>query len=363
MSRSRFRDVKGKPSFNIVKKKMEIFNMYYKSLLRDIMKVIKIKGLPETMPENDVKYLVLTNGYTTVGDYEGKPYAFDGEIFNEPNGDILSAYYLPNKSTVANAGLKFNKQFSLDVDSVLVKCDSLYQGFDTFLCVVCALLSTIDVSIYNMSWNARITTVYESGKDDITESINDFLKDIEDGEKVHAIASKTLVEYVKNREFSNASIGGNLKVLIELRQNILARFYMYIGLPSTYNMKRESLNENEIMADIFTLMPNMDDVIDTMNEDFEKVNKMFNTEISVEKYSALEKVEEEIDNRVEEENLDIDEIEANIEKVEAETEQIEESTEEQTEEAVESDSEESNDETAEESESEEKKEDDENENN
>lgn len=180
-----------------------------------------------------------------------------------------------------------------------------------------------------MTWNATITNVFESGKDDITESIDNFLKDVEDGEKVHAIASKTLVEYVKSREFSNTSIAGNMKALIELRQNILARYYMYIGLPSNYNMKRESLNENEIMADIFTLMPNMDDVIDTLKEDFEAVNNMFKTNISVEKYSALEKVEEEIDNRVEEENLDIEQIEAEIDQTEAETEQIEEQKDEQ----------------------------------
>lgn len=305
--------------FNIVKTKKILFEMYYKQLMRYLMKIVKINKLPDSMPENDVKFLIFSLGYITVGNADdNKTYAFEGGLGGEPN-----AYYLPTISVVANAGLKFDKTFTIDKDCVIVKCDSMYQGFNSIISAYSALLATIDISLYWSTVNSRTQNLYESGNDDIKKSIEDTFKNLEDGDKLTAIASKPLFDFIKTRDFSGPNVSVNIKSLIELKQYIKASYFMTIGLPSNYNMKRESLNENELDADIYTITPLMDDVIDTLNEDFAKVNKMFGYEISVERVSSLEKVNKDIENREKEEELDIELNEAEIDQIEKQTEESE----------------------------------------
>lgn len=333
MALNRLDNATGYAKFNIVKSKKMLFNMYYKQLMRYLMKQVKINDLPETMPENDVKFLIFSLGYVTVGKAnDSKLYAFEGNLGGEPQ-----AYYLPTTSVVANAGLNFNETFTIDKDCIIVKCDSMYQGFNALISLFSALLATVDISMYWQAVNSRTQNLYESGNDDITKAINDVFKSLEDGDELKAIASKPLFDFIKTREFSSPNVATNIKSLIELKQYIKASYFMIIGLPSNYNMKRESLNENELDADIYTITPLMDDVIDTLNEDFAKVNDMFGTNITVERASSLEKVNKDIENREKEEELDIEENEAQIENLTNETNN-EETKEESKEEVEETDS-------------------------
>lgn len=314
--------------FDTVKNRKRLHEFYYRQLMRYLLRLVKINGLPETMPEQNVKFLIFSLGFITVGNTDdGKTYGFEGALGGEPDG-----YYLPTISVVANAGLKFNKTFTIDKDCVIVKCDSMYQGFSPLINLTSALLATVDISLYWQAVNSRTQNLYESANDDITKNIKDVFNKLEEGSELKAIASKPLFDFIKTREYSGPNVANNIKALIELKQYIKASFFMMIGLPSNYNMKRESLNENELDADIYTITPQMDDVIDTLKEDFDKVNKMFNYEITVERASSLEKVDNDIEMREEEEQLDIEENKAQIEQIEATTEQVEESKDEATDE-------------------------------
>lgn len=296
-------------NFNIVKTKKNLYYMYYKQLMRYLMRLIKIKNLPETMPENDIKFNLFSMGYITIGKAnDDKLYGFNGQLGGEP-----TPYYLPTISVVANAALDFSKTFTIDKDCVVVKCDSLYQGFNSIISLYASLLTTIDISIYWSTINARTQNLYESGNDTITKSINDVFAKLEDGDELKAIASKPLFDFIKTREFSSANVATNIKSLIELKQYCKASYYQIIGLPSNYNMKRESLNENELDADIYTITPLIDEAFEQIKEDFEKVNKMFNQSIEVEASSSYKQVKEDIENRAKEEELDIELEEAQIE--------------------------------------------------
>lgn len=289
-------------AFNIVKSRKRLFNFYYRYLYRYVLKLVKIGNLPESMPEKDIKFIIFNIGYMTVGKADdGKVYGFEGNLGGDPN-----AYYIPTISTVANPYLKFNKTFELDKDAVLVRCDSMYQGFNDLVTLYAALLTTMDISIYWNSINTRTSNLYEGKNDDVKNAINAVFDSLEIGDKLKAIASKPIFEYMKSYQYSSQEVSTNIKALIELKQYLKASFFMAIGLPSNYNMKRESLNENELDADIYTITPQMDDVIDTLKEDFSKVNKMFGYNITVERDSSLEKVNNDIEQREDEAELDIE---------------------------------------------------------
>ena len=128
-------------SFNIVKCKMSIMTMYYRYFMNSIMSMFKINKLPDTIPEDDLKFIIFKNGFATFGKADdGKLYAFGDDGL----GGESTPYFTPTISVVANPSLKFNKTFEIDKDCVIVKCTSTYTGLDEII----SLYS--DVTVYSV---------------------------------------------------------------------------------------------------------------------------------------------------------------------------------------------------------------------
>ena len=325
---SRYSDTRTLKDFNIVKTKMRLFSMYVRYFYNVLMERVKINGLPDTMPEDDIKYILYRRGCITIGkDDNEKLYGFNGEMGGEPN-----PYYLPTISVVANPALNLSKHYTIGVDCVVVKNDSMYAGYDDIICLYSSLLATIDISMYWTSVATRSQKLYESGNDDVKKSIEEVFNSLEDGDKLKVIAGKPLFEFIKTQDYSNSSNAtNNMKGLIELKQYIWSKFFQLIGLPSNGNMKRESLNENELDADIYTIIPSTDNVLRNLREGFDEVNKMFGTSISVELASATKQIVKETELRIEEQEKQIEEMgrEANKEE-EINNEENKETTEEKS---------------------------------
>ena len=82
----------------------------------------------------------------------------------------------------------------------------------------------------------------------------------------------------------------SIKDTLEARQWLLAHWNIELGLNDNYNMKRESLNENEIEANSDTLTPLMDDMLKCRRKMCEEINEIFGTEISVDFSSSWKRV-------------------------------------------------------------------------
>ena len=69
--------------------------------------------------------------------------------------------------------------------------------------------------------------------------------------------------------------------LIELVQYYKASMYNELGLNANYNMKRERLNLGEVSMNVDVLLPYVDNMLKERQNAVEKINEMFDTEISV----------------------------------------------------------------------------------
>ena len=69
--------------------------------------------------------------------------------------------------------------------------------------------------------------------------------------------------------------------LIELIQYYKANMYNELGLNANYNMKRERLNLGEVSMNVDVLLPYVDNMLKERQNAVEKINEMFDTEISV----------------------------------------------------------------------------------
>lgn len=272
----RFEAVKG-AKFDIVKTREKLFNDWYKTLLNITMSMFDYDGLPETIPKHDLEFQLLQNGYSAITELDGKLYAFGGGL-----GGDLDTYYLPTLITVANPYLKFNKVLEIGKDCVLMLNDKMYNGMNVYISKYASLLTALDISFYWGIIDTRVQKLYEAKNDTVADSIKEVLESVEIGNEIKTIAGKSLFDLLKVHETTNGAVSTNsLKALIETRQYIIAQYYIGIGLNANYNMKRESLNENELNADSDTLLPLCDNMLECREDAVEQTNMKYGKKISV----------------------------------------------------------------------------------
>lgn len=265
--------------FDIIKTRQKLFNDWYKTLMNICLSMFDYEGLPQKIPKKDLEFQLLSYGYSVIPDEKinGDYYALTGGL-----GGKMNAYYIPTEIVIANPFLNYDKTLKIGDDCTLILNDDMFNGLNTYLSKYASLLTSLDISFYWGIVDTRVQKLYEANNDDIAKSVKDALDSVELGNELKTIAGKPLFDLLKVHEYSTPSqTTSNLKALIETRQYILAQFYIGIGLNANYNMKRESLNENELNADSDTLLPLIDNMLECRKEAFEEFNKKHQTKVIV----------------------------------------------------------------------------------
>ena len=107
------------------------------------------------------------------------------------------------------------------------------------------------------------------------------------------MADNVFLEGINSLQLNNTA-SNIITQQIELQQYIKASYYNSIGLSSNYNMKRESINSDEAQLDQDALIPLVSDMLKCREEDIEKVNKLFGTNITIKLSELWEHKNEEV---------------------------------------------------------------------
>lgn len=255
---------------------------YIAYMLDRTQRIFEYKGLPDTVPQRMLEFLLQVNGYACFGECNGELYAFYGGLGGEPD-----AYYRPTVCVVANPFLKFNKTFKIDEDCVIMRNDSLLYGLLPLFSRYATAMAENDISFRLSSVNTRIEFLLSAPDDATKAAAEKFLKDIEEG-KQGVIASNEFLEGIKAQE-----VGRSMRTftdLIEYQQYLKASWFNEIGLNANYNMKREKLSTTESQMNNDALLPLVEDMLEQRRLACEKINEMFGTDISVEFASSWEKL-------------------------------------------------------------------------
>lgn len=255
---------------------------YIAYMLDRTQRIFEYKGLPDTVPQRMLEFLLQVNGYACFGECNGELYAFYGGLGGEPD-----AYYRPTVCVVANPFLKFNKTFKIDKDCVIMRNDSLLYGLLPLFSRYATAMAENDISFRLSSVNTRIEFLLSAPDDATKAAAEKFLKDIEEG-KQGVIASNEFLEGIKAQE-----VGRSMRTftdLIEYQQYLKASWFNEIGLNANYNMKREKLSTTESQMNNDALLPLVEDMLEQRRLACEKINEMFGTDISVEFASSWEKL-------------------------------------------------------------------------
>ena len=243
------------------------------------MAMFKYHNLPNTIPCYELENLLQKNGFACVAQVEGSLYAFDGGLGGEPD-----VYYRPTICTVANPALKLTRDFEIDKDCVIVKNDSNMVGLSHTIAKYNTLLAENEITMLIALINSRMNIIF-SGADSATKaSAEQYLNMIVQG-KLGVISDNAFLESLKI-QIGSTTRNNVFEDLIRLNQYLKAGLNNAIGLNSNSAMKKERLITAEIDVNNTALYPLIDDMLECRRNAIEKINTMFETDITVELNSS-----------------------------------------------------------------------------
>lgn len=295
---------------DILDKRRSIYN-YVMLMFDRTNQMFEYSGLPDTIPEYMLELYLQLNGHVCITEVEGNLYALPGGLGGAPD-----PYYRPTLYVLANPGLGFSASLSIENylppyakqdtqgKCVLVKNDTNIRGLFYLFSRYATELAENDVSIRCAQINSRQQTFITAETESQIASANAYLDNIEKG-KITAVGGKSFLDGINS---TNVSVQGANSIiqLIELQQYLKASWYNEIGLNANFNMKREYLSEEELRSSTDVLLPLIDDMLRCRKDALEVVNSIYGTNISVDKNSAWENKQKELDTAQEQADADVD---------------------------------------------------------
>lgn len=280
---------------DILDKSSAIFN-YVQYMFDRTNRMFRYTGLPDTIPEPMLEYMLQIYGSVAVLEHNGDLYAFRCHFGGPPD-----PYYRPTQAVVANPALNIDTMFRVvnhlppfdrTTWESMPPCvrflnDSQIQGLLPLFARYATQMAENDVSIRSAQINLRQQTVIVADTGPEIQSAESYIKNLEDG-KLSSIQKRPFADGVKVMNAATSQSNTVIQ-LIELHQYLKASWYNEIGLNSNFNMKRQYMSSDEVNSTADIMLPLIDNMFFSRQQAVEAINKEFGTSISVEKDSAWEK--------------------------------------------------------------------------
>lgn len=268
----------------------DLINYYEKRFFNKIQPMLKLNNFSSDIPVKWFVYYLQKNGKCGVIKVNGKEY-----VVEISNGGKLDPYLEPLTYLVTNPYLKLDKrEFTKGKDIAVFFHDTLKIGFYPIIHKYAQMLVDIGITFNILTVTERspylLTVSSQSSKDTLEKVI----KDILNGQLSVNLDKNSLLKEnssISSVNFGNGSTGA-LKDLMELENFISGRLDMELGLISNYNGKREYISNGEHSIDSVALLPNVDDIIKSLNECCDEYNSIFDHNAYIELGDTWKIVEE-----------------------------------------------------------------------
>ena len=271
--------ISNSPLVDYITDKRKSANAIMSYMMTRINMMFEYKNLPDTIPQEILETFLIQNGTCFITKHFSRLYAFLGSMGGEPD-----EYYRPTLYIVANPALKLSKEYEIGKDGILMRNDTLWVGLTPLMSRYAALMAENLLTIRSADIMLRAVAMITAPDDNSRLSAELYIKKLKDGE-ISVIGENPFFDGVKMQS-PPSNNGSYLTQFIELQQYLKASFYNEIGLDANYNMKREAIMSGESAMNKDILLPLCDNMLKCRQEDIEKVNEMFGTNISVDFASA-----------------------------------------------------------------------------
>lgn len=257
-----------------VKDKDTAIQTFIETSLDKTQQIFAYENLPESIPQSELENLLQRYGHCVIVKEGGELYAITGGFSGE--NDV---YNKPTEYTVSNVALKLSKTYKIGKDCVLVKNDFNNVGMLPIIQKYGVLMTDGEISLNLAAVLSRITMLISAPDDKTKASADLFVSKILNGD-FSVIGENGFFDGVK-MQTASVSNANYITQLVELIQYYKASFLNEIGLNANFNMKRERLNEQEVLMNIDNLLPFIENMFNERCKAVEKINEMFGTDIVV----------------------------------------------------------------------------------
>lgn len=253
---------------------------YYVELLTEKANGMYIySGLPDSLPSDQLELKLILDGYCVV--------------FNHPKFGLVTCggglsgidkYYLPTNFVYAQPALE-SGNLIINKNCIIIYNSSIDQytrsGLSEIIQRSARMLADIDSSISILTINTRATKLNVAANESIARTVDAAMKKIADGE-IQTINTQSLLDLYKTVDWNSEQKQQEIIELLNAKQQIMASFLSEIGVKN-FTEKKERLITDEVTADDQLLTINVEDMLNYRKNGIDKINKMFNTSITVER--------------------------------------------------------------------------------
>lgn len=263
------------------KNKSKEYRYWFRSLLQKMDSSLIFDGLPEDWSDDFFHFCLWALGYVAVFDT-----ARWGVAFQPCTLSGFDFYYQPTKAIVANP--LYQKQLDIHKNCEILKLTPDFRGVFDIVDYYATQLAEASKGINIGLINSKMPLVLTASNAAQAETLKKVYDKVQNGESLvvwkdltdqfsEVIPRKDPFE-VWNQDYKQTYIVTNL--LTDL-QTILDSFYMEIGLPvSTVDKKAHMLNAEADFNEAQS-QARITCWVQTLEESFEKINKMFGLNLSV----------------------------------------------------------------------------------
>ena len=267
----------------------KLYRYYFDYILRLLYRILIIDDLPDTIDETFLKLILFTQGKITF---------FEGTIIpqnekqllalNCSRSDTPNVYYQPSKVIITNPRLikSYTLEPGKNCELIFLSEADKYNwsgingGLWHLIERTATMLADNDISINVAQKNMRLVNLVSGDTQSTVDSINAVIAKMYEGDP-NIVVKSSLIDKLQGIPILQNQSSQNLIQLIEVNQYILAHFLESIGLCTHDNMKKERLISSEINDNFDVALYNIDDILSSLQDGFDRVNAMFGTEIKI----------------------------------------------------------------------------------
>lgn len=263
-----------------------IFSMLCSTMLMRTLGMFKYEGLPETLKKRSMEIGMQTRGFCAITKVDNPAHGESGIycIRESAPAGLLNDELLPTQIVSVDPWLNFNKTMTIDEDCVVIPNDSLWMGLGGISSLFAGQLADAETTMRLQLYNARTSKILTATDDKVVDSAETLLKTIKDGGWGvigDSVELKGMMKALSSVDFTSPH-SGSIKDTMEVLQYYRAQWFIALGLNDNFNMKREALNGTETESNANTLFALPLEMLKARQEGCERLNKLFNLNVSVE---------------------------------------------------------------------------------
>lgn len=254
------------------------FRNWQNILTERVINVFRWNNL--NFPQREIEILLILVGFCGFTKFKkskdlGAVYGSMSGVTNYP--DIFTTF---TYATPLESGMK-----QIDSELIVINNNKIRMPSIVVINNYAHLLAHADLSLQALLINCRSGGIIKASTQKQVDSINNWYNSLYNGKSVSVLDDSSLDSFIDTKSMDFLQTVANSRVDINdyylIRENLLKSFYSDMGIAGTREKKAHLLND-EIYTDINRVIFNVNDMLHERQQAVEKINGIFNTNISVE---------------------------------------------------------------------------------